>query len=104
MDFKYISFRGQLPGESAIAETATPTSALHQSSSKATNTTVWQRFVGFWASITVEPVVVCFIVGLYLMSLTDQNMYLEKSCLVNRNYSAEVCDKVIRRDVEDIET
>lgn len=100
MDFKCISFRGQLPGEAAIADTATPPA----SSPKATNTTVWQRFVGFWTSITVEPVVVCFIVGLYLMSLTDQNMYLEKSCLVNRNYSAEVCDKVIRRDVEDIET
>lgn len=67
-------------------------------------TNCWHRFVNFWRTITVEPVVVCFIVGLYLMSLTDQNMYLEKACLVNRNYPADVCDKIIQRDVDDIET
>lgn len=61
-------------------------------------------FMRFWTSITVEPVIVSFVVGLYLMALTDQNMYLEKACLVNQNYSADVCAQLMRRESEGIET
>lgn len=61
-------------------------------------------FMRFWTSITVEPVIVSFVVGLYLMALTDQNMYLEKACLVNQNYSTDVCAQLMRRESEGIET
>lgn len=61
-------------------------------------------FMRFWTSITVEPVIVSFVVGLYLMALTDQNMYLEKACLVNQNYSADVCAQLMLRESEGIET
>lgn len=62
------------------------------------------RFVAFWRSITVEPIVITFIISLYLMTLTDQNMYLEKACRVNQNYSADVCARLLLRETDGLET
>lgn len=61
------------------------------------------RFIAFWRSITVEPIVITFIISLYLMSLTDQNMYLEKACHVNQNYSADVCARLLLRETDGLE-
>lgn len=49
--------------------------------------------------ITVEPVVAIFIVGVYLTSIANVNLILDKTCRVNFGKSDQLCDALIQRDL-----
>lgn len=48
--------------------------------------------------ITVEPILACYVMPSVLSALATQNLYLEKACRVNLNFSHHVCDALTRRD------
>ncbi|XP_031352581.1 uncharacterized protein LOC116180821 isoform X2 [Photinus pyralis] len=51
-----------------------------------------------WKGITVEPVLILFMLPFHMSALTIQNLSLEKSCRVNLNMSDSVCDAIHQRD------
>lgn len=51
-------------------------------------------------NITVEPIMICYIMPSILASLATQNLNLEKVCLVNLNYSVEICNALKSRQTE----
>ncbi|XP_055301314.1 uncharacterized protein LOC129567949 [Sitodiplosis mosellana] len=48
--------------------------------------------------ITLEPLIICFLLSSTVLELTVQNLNLEKACLVNLNYNQTVCDALRVRD------
>lgn len=59
-----------------------------------------QRLKIIKANITVEPILACYVMPSVLASLATQNLNLEKACLVNLNYSTEICDALKSRQTE----
>ncbi|KAJ0174133.1 hypothetical protein K1T71_010279 [Dendrolimus kikuchii] len=55
----------------------------------------------FFYAITVEPFLICFILGMTLSSLAVQIINTEKACRVALNYTEEVCRHVIDADNSD---
>lgn len=51
-----------------------------------------------WANITVEPLLLFYIVPCVLTNLAVLNLNLDKACRVNFNYAADVCDALMRRE------
>ncbi|CAK1553439.1 unnamed protein product [Leptosia nina] len=51
-------------------------------------------------NVTVEPIMACYIMPSVLASLATQNLNLEKACLVNLNFTTEVCDALKSRNTE----
>lgn len=49
---------------------------------------------------TVEPIMACYIMPSVLSSLAMQNLNLEKGCLVNLNFSEEICKALQLRQTE----
>ncbi|XP_063821285.1 proton-coupled folate transporter-like [Ostrinia nubilalis] len=49
---------------------------------------------------TVEPIMACYVMPSVLASLAVQNLNLEKACLVNLNFSAEICEALKQRETE----
>nr|CAD7590148.1 unnamed protein product [Timema genevievae] len=47
------------------------------------------------ANITVEPILAAYILPNTLAALATQNLYLEKACRLNLNYSDKVCTEII---------
>ena len=60
--------------------------------------TLKQKWNFFTSSITVEPMVACYIMPSVLASLATQNLNLEKACRVNLEYSDEVCNALAARN------
>ncbi|CAG9785260.1 unnamed protein product [Diatraea saccharalis] len=52
------------------------------------------------ANMTVEPIMACYVMPSVLSSLAVQNLNLEKACLVNLNFSEEVCEALKLRQTE----
>lgn len=50
-----------------------------------------------FSNITVEPIVICYVMPSVLSSLATQNINLEKACRVNLNYGNEICDALSNR-------
>lgn len=51
-----------------------------------------------WSKITLEPLVVCFVMPSMLLMLGSSNLNLEKACRVNLGYNQTVCDSLTRRE------
>lgn len=51
-----------------------------------------------WNNITLEPLVVCFVMPSMLLMLGSSNLNLEKACRVNLGYTQTVCDALTRRE------
>lgn len=49
--------------------------------------------------ITVEPMLLCYIVPSILAALATQNLNLDKACRVNMNYGDVICDSLIDRNI-----
>ncbi|XP_003703016.1 putative peptidoglycan muropeptide transporter SLC46 [Megachile rotundata] len=60
--------------------------------------TLRQKWSYFTSSITVEPMIACFVIPSMLASLATQNLNLEKACRVNLAYSDEVCTALAMRN------
>lgn len=48
-------------------------------------------------NITVEPLLALYIIPSVLSNLATQNLYLDKACRVNLNYSDEICHALSQR-------
>ena len=57
-----------------------------------------QKMQYIWNNITLEPLVLCFVMPSMLLMLGTQNLNLEKACRVNLGYNDTVCDALTRRD------
>lgn len=50
------------------------------------------------ANITVEPILICYIIPCVMSALATQNLSLEKACRVNLGLKEEVCDALSARN------
>lgn len=62
--------------------------------------TLGERLTLIKNNTTVEPILFCYIIPGMLSSLAIQNLYLEKACRINLNYSTEICDALNLRQTE----
>lgn len=53
-----------------------------------------------WNNITLEPMLICYLMPGMLMILGVENLNLEKACRVNLNFNETVCDALRIRDIE----
>ncbi|KAL5285026.1 hypothetical protein ACFFRR_007014 [Megaselia abdita] len=63
-----------------------------------------EKMTYIWQNITVEPLMITYLMPSVLASLATQNLNLEKACRVNLNYSTEVCDALTNRETHGFET
>ncbi|XP_041975984.1 proton-coupled folate transporter-like [Aricia agestis] len=62
--------------------------------------TLLQKIKNIKDNVTVEPIMACYVMPSVLASLAVQNLNLEKACLVNLNFSSEVCEALKLRQTE----
>ncbi|KAJ6636395.1 Proton-coupled folate transporter [Pseudolycoriella hygida] len=87
--------RGEEPSS---VDTTTSTDIEGDSSESSMN---WIKKV--WSFITIEPVMVCWILPSCLLYIAIENLSLEKSCRVNYGYSDLVCDNMIDKSINNID-
>lgn len=51
-----------------------------------------QKYKNIIKSITVEPMLLCYVIPSTLNLLAIQNLNLDKACRVNMNYGDLICD------------
>lgn len=66
------------------------------SSWKAMTITEKIKFVA--SNITVEPILLCYVMPSVFSGLATKNLNLEKACRVNLNYSTEICNALTSRE------
>lgn len=49
-------------------------------------------------TITLEPMILPYLIACILVLLTNQNLNIHQACRVNLNFSAEVCDELENKD------
>nr|XP_022908796.1 uncharacterized protein LOC111420114 [Onthophagus taurus] len=59
---------------------------------------VFEKVRLIFTNITVEPIMVCYILPSVMASLTIQNLNLEKACRVNLHYNDTICDALTSRN------
>lgn len=52
----------------------------------------------FRDNVTVEPLIMLFVIPSMLTNLATQNLYLEKACRVSLAYNNTVCDALTARE------
>ncbi|XP_046999630.1 proton-coupled folate transporter-like isoform X1 [Schistocerca americana] len=63
------------------------------------NMTVKQKLNYIFSNITVEPLLVLYLLPMSFISLSVDNFNLEKACHVNLNYSSTVCNALTLRNI-----
>lgn len=58
-----------------------------------------QKFQFIKENITVEPILSLYVIPSMLTGLATQNLFLEKACRTNLNFSDEICDALTDRNV-----
>lgn len=58
-----------------------------------------QKYNKITKSITVEPLLLCYVVPGTLAALAIQNLNLDKACRINLNYGDLICDALRIREV-----
>ncbi|XP_050680090.1 proton-coupled folate transporter-like [Leptidea sinapis] len=59
-----------------------------------------ENFLYAVKNVTVEPVMICYVVSCVLAILTGQNLNLEKACRVNLNFTKDICDSLKSQTLE----
>lgn len=59
------------------------------------------RFV--YGKITIEPMVICYILPSMLLQLGLQNLNIHKACVANLRYNETVCEALRNRNVAGLE-
>ncbi|XP_034109765.1 proton-coupled folate transporter isoform X1 [Drosophila albomicans] len=57
-----------------------------------------------WDAVTatsVEPTMFLYMFAFMITSVVEQNFFVQKACLVNRNFSAEICDNINNAENEE---
>lgn len=62
--------------------------------------TIRERLKLIKENITVEPILICYVMPSVVASLATQNLNLEKACRVNLNYNSTVCDALTMRETK----
>lgn len=60
--------------------------------------TITQKIKFISNNITVEPILLCYVMPSVFSGLATQNLNLEKACRVNLNYSTEICNSLTSRE------
>lgn len=58
-----------------------------------------QKYKSITKNITVEPLLLCYVVPCTLAALAIQNLNLDKACRINMNYGDQICDALEKREV-----
>lgn len=61
------------------------------------------KFTLIVRNTTVEPLLPLYIIASVLTAYGAQNLYLDKACRVNLNYTSDVCDALMRRDTKNLQ-
>lgn len=77
-----------IPSKDMDAEPAVPEPGL----------TACQKFRLVFSNITVEPIMVCYVLPNVMASLAMQNLNLEKACRVDLGYDTDICDAMAARN------
>ena len=64
----------------------------------------WDKLRSFFASINVEPMLFLLAMSIGMVSIPSQEMYIQKTCKVNLNYSEAICDNINNHSEIQIET
>ena len=64
--------------------------------------TCWQRFLSFWRHLTLEPAYMMFAMGMGTYYIVAAELYIEKVCRVNLNYTDEICDNIHDHNEEQV--
>lgn len=64
-----------------------------------TDETIWKKTKLIFENITVEPVMICYILPYIMSNLAVQNLNLDKACRVNLQYNSSVCDALTVRNL-----
>ena len=57
-----------------------------------------------WTHTTIEPVIAIFYLIMALSGIPGEELYLKKACIVNLNYTSEICDNIYSHKEVQIET
>lgn len=71
---------------------------LPTSSGEVANTSFCQKAKWIFTNITVEPIMICYVLPSVMASLAVQNLSLEKACRVNLGLKEETCDAMSARN------
>lgn len=88
----------QSRGEEPAVDTTLPTIIEGDSTETSMN---WIKKA--WNFVSIEPVMVCWILPSCLLYIAIENLSLEKSCRVNYGYSDLVCDNMIDKSINNID-
>lgn len=81
-----------------IAEESETPAQHHPTKTIEEPTTFCQKTKWIFTNITVEPIMVCYVLPSVMASLAVQNLSLEKACRVNLGFSDATCDAMSARN------
>lgn len=87
-------------GISVSAEKPSNGGEIHAKDEVKKSCSVREKLMQIRSSITVEPIIACYIMSNVFSGLAIQNLNLEKACRVNLGYDDEVCSALNRRQTE----
>lgn len=62
--------------------------------------TILEKVKNIFKNITIEPLIALYIIPSLFAGLAAQNLFLEKACRVNQDYSDAVCDALMHRQTQ----
>ncbi|XP_063905076.1 probable peptidoglycan muropeptide transporter SLC46 [Zophobas morio] len=71
---------------------------LAEEETKVENVSLCQKIKVILTNITVEPILICYVLPSVMASIATQNLNLEKACRVNLELSTDVCDALTIRN------
>lgn len=73
---------------------------LKENEEKVAQMTFREKVLYMLKNITLEPVLLMFVVSAMILMTASQNLNLEKACRVNLNYTDEICNSLKAQDAD----